>query len=90
MVGYYSQMQQYQSIMSKEEKNQYNNILNMTEKAGELNVQIENQKNNWLATHKSLQFIKSTIVRDLANNIDKMSLGVQRTTEATNVLTEEF
>lgn len=43
---YYNKMQQYQHLMTQEEKEQYNLILNSIASAGDLNVQIAQQSDN--------------------------------------------
>lgn len=43
LYSYYQQMAPYQSAMTKEQKEQYNNILNLKVEAGNLSVELEKQ-----------------------------------------------
>lgn len=44
LFDYYQQMAPYQSYMTKEQKEQYNNILNMKVAAGDLAIEVEKEK----------------------------------------------
>jgi hypothetical protein len=52
MLGYYQEMSQYQSIMSQEQKEQYNNILKIKESAGSVSVEVNKQKENFVKLNK--------------------------------------
>ena len=65
LYSYYQQMVPYQSIMTKEQKEQYNNILNMKVAAGDLAISLEKQAEYYAANTKYMKYINSDIVKSL-------------------------
>lgn len=67
LISFYSEMTQYQSIMSQEQKEQYNNLLNMKEAAGSLALEVEEEAKSWSDNSKYLKVINSDIIDNLEN-----------------------
>ena len=67
LLDFYGEMSQYQSIMTKEQKEQYKNLLKLKESAGSLNNELEESAKNWQTNSKWIKAIDSDIAKDLSN-----------------------
>ena len=63
----YGELSQYQSIMTQEEQQQYNYIIDLANEAGQLNIKIAEQKENWTQVKNSLGLIDKELINDLSN-----------------------
>lgn len=63
----YGELSQYQSIMTQEEQQQYNYIVDLANEAGQLNIKIAEQKESWTQVKNSLGLIDKELINDLSN-----------------------
>ena len=77
---YYSDMQKYQSIMSQEQKDTYNSVLNNIAKVGELNIEIEKSAQSLDKEQKSWKLIDTSLLQD-EKDLKSFSDQVQRTSK---------
>ena len=77
---YYSTMQQYQGIMSEEQKETYNSVLNNIAKVGELNIEIEKSAQSLDKEQKSWKLIDTSLLEN-EKDLKGFSDQVQRTSK---------
>ena len=76
---YYEKMYQYQSMMTKEQKEQYDLILNTKREAGELSVKVANQTNAWKDANEAFKLFNGNLINTdegmaiLRQEIDKVN-----------------
>ena len=68
LTGFYGEMVQYQSIMTQEEKEQYNTILNKLVKVGELNGQLAEEGEYYNTFSNKLNIIDNEIMSKIISN----------------------
>ena len=85
LMSYYNEMSQYQGIMSKEQKDQYNNILKMKEAAGSLAVEVEQQKETQIQTHKQIKALEAS-----GEGFELTTDNINKRVEITNKIIEEL
>ena len=68
LTGFYGKMVQYQSIMTQEEKEQYNTILNKLVKVGELNGQLAEEGEYYNTFSNKLNIIDNEIMSKIISN----------------------
>lgn len=77
----YGELSQYQSIMTQEEQQQYNYIVDLANEAGQLNVKIAEQKDTWVQIKNNLGLIDKELINDLSdttkltNEVNKIKLA---------------
>ena len=86
---YYSTMQQYQGIMSEEQKETYNSVLNNIAKVGELNIEIEKSVQSLDKEQKTWKLIDTSLLQD-EKNLGEFTKQVQKTTLLAEKFTEEL
>ena len=64
-VGFYREMAQYQSIMNKEQKDEYENLLKMKQAAGDLLIEVEHQQAAWSNAYGNLRIANKDIGKNL-------------------------
>ena len=89
LYSYYQQMVPYQSIMTKEQKEQYNNILNMKVAAGDLAISLEKQAEYYVSNTKHMSFINSNIIEELENT-EAVSAELNKQNQLIDIIEENL
>lgn len=72
LFKYYQQMAPHQASMTKEQKEQYNNILNMKVAAGDLAIEVEHETAQWRSQYNYIKLINTGLVDNL-NDVEALT-----------------
>ena len=89
LFKYYQQMAPYQASMTKEQKEQYNNILNMKVAAGDLAIEVEHEAALWRSKYGYIKLINTGLAENL-KDVEALSKHGKKLSEVINQINLEI
>ena len=89
LKSYYDEMYQYQSIMTKEEREQYNLILNTKQEVGALSVKVAEQTESQKNANTNFKLFEGTLINS-TKDAQKLTNEAQKIGQAAKEIEERF